>query len=107
MSIGMGKIIRTDRWTKAKRDARGKHPWPDAPRKGPWSGLEKPKSRGARWFGFALVASGIWFADFLLRQSPSLAAIQGDAEFERLNQISAQMRAADGTVLFAFALHKK
>jgi predicted esterase len=43
------------------------------------------------------LASGIWFADFLLRQSPSLAAIQGNAEFERLNQISAQMRAADGS----------
>ncbi|MBN2044705.1 MAG: dienelactone hydrolase family protein [Anaerolineales bacterium] len=42
------------------------------------------------------LASGIWFADFMLRQSPALAAIQGDPEFERLNQISAQMRAADG-----------
>ena len=42
------------------------------------------------------LASGIWFADFLLRQSPSLVAIQGEPEFERLNQISAQMRAADG-----------
>ena len=41
------------------------------------------------------LASGIWFADFLLRQSPSLAGIQGNPEFERLAEISAQMRAAD------------
>jgi len=42
------------------------------------------------------LASGIWLAEFLLRQSPSLAAIQGNEEFERLCQISAQMRTADG-----------
>lgn len=41
------------------------------------------------------LASGIWFADFLLRQSPSLANIQGHPEFERLAAISAKMRGAD------------
>ncbi len=42
------------------------------------------------------LASGLWYADVLLRQSPSLAAIQGDEEFERLAEISAQLREADG-----------
>ena len=42
------------------------------------------------------LASGIWFADFLLRQSPSLEAIQGNGEFEKLVEISSQMRAVDG-----------
>jgi hypothetical protein len=42
------------------------------------------------------LASGIWFADFLLRQSPSLENIQGNGEFERLVEISGQMREADG-----------
>ncbi len=41
------------------------------------------------------LASGIWFADFLLRQSPSLVNIQGNSEFERLAGISAKMRDAD------------
>lgn len=42
------------------------------------------------------LASGIWFADFLLRQSPSLENIQGNGEFERLVEISGQMRELDG-----------
>lgn len=42
------------------------------------------------------LASGIWYADFLLRQSPSLAGIQGQEEFERLAGISQQMRKVDG-----------
>jgi len=41
------------------------------------------------------LASGIWFADFLLRQSPSLVNIQGEPEFERLAGISAKMRSVD------------
>jgi predicted esterase len=41
------------------------------------------------------LASGIWYAEFLMRQSPSLEAIQGDAEFERLMEISLKMYAAD------------
>ena len=41
------------------------------------------------------LASGIWFADFLLRQSPSLVNIQGNPEFDRLAGISAKMREVD------------
>jgi predicted esterase len=41
------------------------------------------------------LASGIWYAEFLMRQSPSLESIQGDAEFERLMEISLRMFAAD------------
>lgn len=42
------------------------------------------------------LASGIWYSEVILRQSPSLAAIQGQAEFERLAVISQQLREADG-----------
>jgi len=42
------------------------------------------------------LASGIWYSDVLLRQSPSLASIQGEGEFERLAEISQQLREADG-----------
>jgi predicted esterase len=41
------------------------------------------------------LASGIWYAEFLMRQSPALEAIQGDPEFERLLEISQRMYAAD------------
>lgn len=41
------------------------------------------------------LASGIWIAEFLLRQSPELEGIQGDPEFERLVEISLRMYAAD------------
>ncbi|MEN8241845.1 MAG: dienelactone hydrolase family protein [Chloroflexota bacterium] len=41
------------------------------------------------------LASGIWYAEFLMRQSPSLEGIQGDPEFERLVEISLRMAAAD------------
>ncbi len=43
------------------------------------------------------LASGIWFSDVLLRQSPSLEGIQGQGEFERLVEISEKLRAADGS----------
>jgi pimeloyl-ACP methyl ester carboxylesterase len=41
------------------------------------------------------LASGIWYAEFLMRQSPSLESIQGDTEFERLMEISLKMHMAD------------
>jgi len=41
------------------------------------------------------LASGIWIAEFLLRQSPELESIQGDPEFEHLTGISLQMAAAN------------
>jgi predicted esterase len=42
------------------------------------------------------LASGIWYSEVLLRQSPSLAALQGQEEFERLAEISQKLRQADG-----------
>ena len=42
------------------------------------------------------LASGFWLSETLLRQSPSLKGIQGNGEFERLAEISAQMREVDG-----------
>jgi predicted esterase len=42
------------------------------------------------------LASGIWYSDVLLRQSPSLAALQGQEEFEGLAEISQKLRQADG-----------
>ena len=42
------------------------------------------------------LASGLWYADVLLRQSSALAAMQGDPEFEKLVQISKKLHAADG-----------
>lgn len=41
------------------------------------------------------LASGIWFSEMLLRQSPWLEPMQGNSEFERLAAISLQMKAAD------------
>jgi hypothetical protein len=43
------------------------------------------------------LASGIWYSDVLLRQSPSLASIQGQEDFEKLADISQKLREADGT----------
>jgi predicted esterase len=43
------------------------------------------------------LASGIWYSDVLLRESPSLAGIQGQGEFERLAEIAGKLRAADGS----------
>lgn len=45
------------------------------------------------------LASGIWYSDVLLRQSPSLAGLQGQEEFERLAEISTKLRQADGADL--------
>lgn len=42
------------------------------------------------------LASGIWLSETLLRLSPSLKDIQGNGEFERLAEVSEQMRSADG-----------
>jgi len=42
------------------------------------------------------LASGIWYSDVLLRQSPSLTTIQENEEFERLAEISLKLREADG-----------
>lgn len=41
------------------------------------------------------LASGIWYSELLLRDSPSLAPLQGQEEFERLVGISLQMHASD------------
>jgi predicted esterase len=41
------------------------------------------------------LASGSWYSELLLRDSPSLAPLQGENEFERLVGISLQMRASD------------
>lgn len=41
------------------------------------------------------LSNGTWFSEMLLRESPSLAPLQGDVEFERLVEISLQMKAAD------------
>jgi predicted esterase len=41
------------------------------------------------------LASGNWYSEFLLRNSPSLAPLQGEDEYERLVGISLQMRASD------------
>ena len=41
------------------------------------------------------LASGIWYSEVLLRQSPSLESLQGEEEFERLIEVSLQMKAAD------------
>jgi predicted esterase len=43
----------------------------------------------------ATLASGIWYSEALLRQSPSLAALQGNEEFERLADISLKMQEVD------------
>jgi predicted esterase len=43
------------------------------------------------------LANGCWYSELLLRQSPSLASMQGEEEFERLVGISLQMQAADPT----------
>ncbi len=42
------------------------------------------------------LASGIWYSEMILRQSPSLEPLQGQEEFERLAAISAKMIAVDG-----------
>ena len=44
------------------------------------------------------LASGIWIAEFLLRQSPELESIQGDPEFERLTEISLKMATVDDLI---------
>lgn len=44
----------------------------------------------------SVLASGIWLSDALLRQSPSLAGIQGNADFEKLADIAEKLREADG-----------
>lgn len=41
------------------------------------------------------LASGSWYSELLLRDSPSLVPLQGEDEFERLVGISLQMRASD------------
>jgi predicted esterase len=41
------------------------------------------------------LASGTWYSEFLLRDSPSLEPLQMEEEFERLVGISVQMRASD------------
>jgi pimeloyl-ACP methyl ester carboxylesterase len=41
------------------------------------------------------LASGIWYSEFLMRQTPALESLQGDGEFERLMEISLRMYAAD------------
>ena len=41
------------------------------------------------------LASGIWYSEILLRQSPALEPLQGQEEFERLIDISLQMQTAD------------
>jgi predicted esterase len=41
------------------------------------------------------LASGIWYSDLLLRQSPSLENLQGEEEFERLAGISLRMQVSD------------
>jgi len=43
----------------------------------------------------ATLASGNWYSELLLRDSPSLASLQGEEEFERLVGISLQMQASD------------
>jgi predicted esterase len=43
----------------------------------------------------AALASGVWYSEMLLRQSPSLAPLQENPEFERLVEIALKMRAAD------------
>lgn len=43
------------------------------------------------------LASGIWYSAVLLRESPSLAGIQGQGEFERLAEIAGKMRSVDGS----------
>lgn len=42
------------------------------------------------------LASGLWYAGVLLRQSPALESMQGEPEFERLADISQKLQAADG-----------
>jgi predicted esterase len=42
------------------------------------------------------LASGIWYSEVLLRQSPSLKDIQGNTDFERLVEIAEKLREADG-----------
>ena len=42
------------------------------------------------------LASGIWYSDILLRQSPSLEPLQGQEEFERLAKCPAKMVPPDG-----------
>ena len=42
------------------------------------------------------LASGLWYSEVLLRQSPSLQSMQGDEDYERLVGISTQLREADG-----------
>ena len=43
----------------------------------------------------ALLSSGIWYSEALLRESPSLDALQKDPEFERLAGISLKMQISD------------
>jgi len=43
----------------------------------------------------ATLASGHWYSEAILRQSPSLGPLQGNDEFERLVGISLKMKAAD------------
>jgi predicted esterase len=43
----------------------------------------------------AALASGLWYSEAILRQSPSLAPLQGNDEFERLVDISLKMKEAD------------
>lgn len=43
------------------------------------------------------LASGCWYSELLLRQSPSLESLQGEEEFERLVGISLQMQTSDPT----------
>ncbi len=43
----------------------------------------------------ALLSSGIWYSEALLRDSPSLAVLQKDPEFERLADISLKMQIND------------
>ncbi|HKJ26554.1 MAG TPA: dienelactone hydrolase family protein [Anaerolineales bacterium] len=41
------------------------------------------------------LASGLWYSNVLLRQSPSLEVMQGEGEFERLVEISQKLQDAD------------
>lgn len=43
------------------------------------------------------LSEGTWYSEMLLRQSPSLQAMQEDAEFERLVNVSLKMQEADPT----------
>lgn len=52
------------------------------------------------------LAGGVWYAEEILRESPSLQGLQGVADFERLVTISRQMREADpNTTLPVLAVH--